>query len=234
MSKKAKRFYDEVSVAEKSGGWIVKLDARELKTPGREALILSHSHAILLAAEWDAQVDTIKPETMPVTRLLNVAAERTPINRDALIAEAAKYGGTDLLSYRSEDRPLFDRQTDAWDPVLAWAKTRHTIDLKTTVGIMAIDQDPKSLNQIADYAADLGNINLTLLLHFTAVLGSAVLAIAVIDRHLKCDAALDLSRLDEIFQIERWGQDEEAQERTDAMYAESQALAQLITGTFKL
>lgn len=228
MSKKAKRFYETVSVAPKAGGFVVRLDARELKTPGRQALVLSEKHAALLAAEWDAQVESIKPETMPVTRLLNVAAERTPINRDALIAEAVKYAGTDLLSYRSEDRPLFDRQTAKWDPILKWAEDTHYIRLATTAGIMAIEQDGSAAQHLGAYAAGLNDIDLTLLVHFTAVLGSAILALAVMDGHLNAAAALDLSRLDEIFQIERWGQDEEAQERTDAIYAETEALARLI------
>ncbi len=231
MSKKAKRFYETVSVSAKYGGYIVKLDKRELKTPGREALVLSRDHANLLAGEWQAQVDTIKPETMPVTRLLNVAAERTPVNRSALISEAIKYAGTDLLSYRSEDRPLFDRQTAQWDPVLKWAKDTRGINITSTVGIVAIEQDDSAAIKLGAYAGLLNDIDLTLLVHFTAVFGSAILALAVMERHLSAEDALDLSRLDEIFQIERWGQDEEAQERTDAIYAETEALARLLDGT---
>lgn len=229
--KKAKRFYKEVSVTQSGDGYSVKLDTRELKTPGRSALVLCKDHAHLLAGEWQAQGEHIRPETMPVTRLLNVAAERTPINRDALIAEAAKYAGTDLLSYRSEDRPLFDRQSAQWDPVLDWVKTQHDVKIKTTVGIVAIEQDPQALSNVANYAADLNDIDLTLMVHFTAVFGSAILALAVLDGHLDAKTALDLSRLDEIFQIERWGQDEEAEERTNAIYKETAALARLLRGT---
>lgn len=228
MSKTAKRFYKDVSIASKDGGWTVMLDERQLKTPGRKALILSQNHAGLLASEWQAQVEYIKPETMPVTRLLNVATERTPQNRAALIEEAGKYAGTDLLSYRSEDRPLFDRQKVQWDPVMEWAEAQHGIKLETTVGIMAIDQAPAAIKNIENYAGNLGHINLTLMVHFTAVYGSAVLALGVMDRHLSAKQALDLSRLDEIFQIERWGQDEEAEERTNAIYVETRALARLL------
>jgi len=228
MSKKAKRFYKDVTVTDINGGKTVLLDSRQLKTPGREPMILSQKHADLLAAEWQAQGEYILPETMPVTRLLNVATERTPKNRDAIIAEAVKYAGTDLLSYRSEDRPLFDRQTAQWDPILDWAATTHKTKLKTTVGIMAIEQDADSLKTVEKFAGRLDNINLTLMMHFTAVFGSAILAMAVMDRHVSAAQALDLSRLDEIFQIERWGQDDEAKERTDAMYTETRALAQLL------
>ena len=61
-----------------------------------------------------------------------------------------------------------------------------------------------------------------------AVFGSAVLAMAVIKGYLTAEAAFDLSRLDELWQIKYWGEDEEAKERIDRIRTEINALYKLL------
>lgn len=233
MSKMAaKRFYKTSHVERTDKGFIVKLDSYTLRTPGKKPLILpSEFLAQSVSAEWDAQGDMIKPETMPATRLLNVACERTPDNRDGLVAEVRKYAATDLLCYRETNLLILtERQTEHWDPVLDWVRDAHSVDLAVTQGVIAVTQSDASLDKAADYAALLDDIALTLLTHFTSVFGSAVLAMALLDGFLTADKALELSRLDELYQIELWGQDEEAEVRSKAIHTETLALAALLKG----
>ena len=51
---------------------------------------------------------------------------------------------------------------------------------------------------------------------------------AVMEGHLSGEAAFAQSRLDELWQIKYWGQDEIAGERTEAMRAEITALCRLL------
>ncbi len=209
--KTAKRFYKDVSTAPLDEGFAVLLDGRVLKTPRKQKLVLRQEvHAQLVADEWDAQIDDIRPETMPVTRLVNVSIELTPVNRDQLIGEFRRYAETDLLCYRAAaPLDLAEMQAEKWDPVLRLAAERG-VKLKTTDAVLAISQDPKSLDAAADYAAQKDHLNLTLLMHLTAVYGSAVLAMAVTEKLLSVRDAYALSRLDNLYQIEQWGEDEEA------------------------
>lgn len=233
MSKKAaKRFYKTVNVTDVDGGYGVKLDSYALRTPGKKPLMLPSAHlAGLVAAEWDAQAEHIQPEIMPVTRLMNVAVERTPDMRDELVAEMRKYAGTDVLCYREDNlKVLTARQSERWDPVLNWVKTQHDVVLNVTSGIMAIGQPEDSLDKVAEFARQQDDIALTLLTHFTSVFSSAVLGITVLDGYKTAHQALALSRLDEHYQIELWGQDEEAQERADAIESETLALAKILEG----
>ena len=225
----AKRFYKAVAVKPLGDKFGVFLDERELKTPGRKALHLNgRALAALIAAEWDAQDEDVKPETMPVTRLLNVAIERTPVNRDELCKEVAKYLGTDLTCYRAAaPQDLAASQSAAFDEVLAWAEKTHNIKLNTTEGLLTA-QDEAMTQRGADYAAAQDDVRLTLLVHFTAVFGSAILAMAVMDGHISAEDALMRSRTDELHQIERWGEDEEAQERTQNIHTETLALAKIL------
>ena len=79
-----------------------------------------------------------------------------------------------------------------------------------TQGIIAIQQDEQALAAIANWVQKFDDIDLTLVVHFTAVLGSVILALAVMRGGLEAGDAFDLSRLDALYQIERWGEDEEA------------------------
>ena len=225
----AKRFYEDVSVVQGKGGWLVQLDGRTLKTPGKITLLIpTQKAAQLIAAEWEAQIEHIRPETMPVTRLLNVAVEQTPDNREALIAEARKYAGTDVLCYREgEVRLHHEEQAAKWDPILAWAADQG-LALKTTDGLIAIEQDEAALKAVADFARGLENMPLTLFVHLVAVFGSTILAMAVMKGRLTGEQALELSRLDELWQIKYWGEDEEAKERSEAIRAEVKALCELL------
>ena len=226
---KNKRFYKEVSVAAQDDGYVIKLDSFTLKTPGKLTFLVPQKYmAELAAAEWAAQGDDIIPISMPVTRLLNVAIEQTPQNRDALVAEARKYAGTDLLCYREGETRLYkEHQAENWNPVLDWAAGQG-VALKITDSVIAVEQDEVALDAVADYAKGLDDIALTLFVHLVAVFGSAVLAMAVMKKHLTGAKAFELSRLDEIWQIKYWGQDEEAEERTDAIRTEIIALTKLL------
>ena len=225
----ARRFYKEVATAAQDGGYVIKLDGRVLKTPKKQPLIIdSERRATLVAAEWEAQLEEINPSLMPCTRLMNVACEQTPTRRDDLIAEARRFAQTDLLCYRAAaPSDLTARQIERWQPVLDWASGLG-VTLKSVTGIMAITQDEASLDAMADHAGSFDNIDLTLLVHFISVFGSAVLGLAVMKKHLTASQAFELSRLDEAYQIEQWGEDEEATERTDYIRRETLALADLI------
>jgi len=235
MAKKLnKRFYKEVSVAPEAGGYVIKLDAFTLKTPGKKPadkktlLLPRKTYADLVAAEWAAQGKEIDPLYMPVTRLLNVAIARTPETRGELVAEARKYAGSDLLCYRSNETRLYlEHQAENWDPILRWAAGQG-VSLKTTEGLELIAQDEAALDAVADYAASLDDIALTLFVHLLSSFGSAVLGMAVMCGHLSGQAALTQSRLDELWQIKYWGQDEIAKERSDAIEAEIIALCELL------
>ena len=226
----ARRFYKIVEVGQCGAtGYEVLLDGRALKTPSKQRIKLSHRHiAQLIANEWAAQGENIIPVTMPVTRLVNVAIEITPQNRPELIKQARDYAKTDLLCYRSNDTRLFlEFQTQHWDPILQWGRTQG-IDLKTTLGLDVIEQDPKALNVIADYAKGLDDLYLTLFLHLIITFGSSLLAMAVMQGHLHGKRGYYLSRLDEIWQIKYWGQVDDAKARSDAIEAEIIALCQIL------
>ena len=228
----AKRFWSKVALDHDEAGHFVRLDGRELKTPNRRRIrVPSAAIAAKLKREWDAVPlaveGDIDPNVMPVTRLANVAGEVDAARRDALVAEARAYAGTDLLSYRAPDPEEYvQRQAAAWDPWLDWARARG-VDLATTESLIAVDQPESSLDAVAERARGLDAFALTLFVHLVTVTGSAVLAMAVMEGALSPGEAFDLSRMDELYREEVWGVDEDAAAQRNALRAETVVLGEL-------
>ncbi|WP_151720596.1 ATP12 family chaperone protein [Gemmobacter serpentinus] len=212
---KPKRFWKEATVAAVEGGFAVLLDGRAVKTPAKTALILpTEGLAQLVAAEWDAQEEKVLPETMPATRTANSAIDKVQVHFSEVAEMLAEYGGTDLLCYRAEGpAPLVQRQADGWDPLLEWARARYDAPLATTSGVMFVAQPPGSLAALRQALFDQTPFQLAGLHDLIAISGSLVLGLAVAEGRLSADQAFDLSRIDEHWQIEQWGTDEEAAEQ---------------------
>lgn len=222
----AKRFYETVTVAEAESGYIVKLDAHELKTPAKKPLVLpTHDLAQKLADEWQAQETDIDSHTMPTMRLVATALDRVAEVPHETAAAFAAYGMSDLLCYRAENPDkLVKKQAEAWDPLLAWARMRFDMSFEVTQGILPIAQPQENearLRAIAAAGAGEGAgasedvFRITGLAHMAAILGSAILALAVDEGQIDAATAHRLAFLDDLFQIEEWGADEEAVARLD-------------------
>ena len=115
-----KRFYKQATTGKDRR---ILLDGRPVKTPGRADLAPpSRALAEAIAAEWNAQGETIDPRAMPLTGLANAAIDRIAPDREAFARGLSVYGESDLTCYRAEGPPrLVERQAERWDPVLAWA-----------------------------------------------------------------------------------------------------------------
>jgi chaperone required for assembly of F1-ATPase len=150
---------------------------------------------------------------MPFTRTANSAIDTVTPQFETVAAMLAAYGETDLLCYRATGpAALIDRQAAAWDPLLDWAATALQAPLHATSGVMHIDQPTTSLATLGSAVRALSPFQLAAFHDLVAISGSLVLALAVTRGRLTADQAWTLSRLDEDWQIEEWGTDEEAAE----------------------
>lgn len=209
---KAKRFWKAASVTECDGGFSVLLDGRPVKTPAKAPFVVpTRAMAEAVAAEWDAQHGVVKPETMPVTRAVNSAIDKLGHQFDEVVGLLAAYGESDLLCYRATGpEGLIARQAAGWDPLLDWSATELRAPLRVTEGIVPVAQRAQSVAQLRAEVAALGPFQLAAFHDLVAITGSLVLALAVIKGRLSADEAFALSRIDEAWQAEFWGVDEDA------------------------
>lgn len=221
-----RRFWKDVGVEPRETGWAVLLDGRAPKTPQGAALILpTRAAAILCQDEWAAQGEFLEPETLFATRLAATAIDRIGQSREAVADEIAAYAGSDLLCYLA-DAPssLVERQAREWGPWRDWASDALALTLHPVEGVIHKSQKPETLARARALALELEDFMLAGLAMAVPLFGSAVLGFAVHRGALRGDDALALSRLDEIFQEERWGVDEEAAARTESRRREAARL----------
>ncbi len=218
---KARRFWKRAFVEPVDGGFQVLLDARPVRTPFKSPLVLpTEPLAALIAKEWDAQEGEINPLSMPTTRAANSAIDKVAVQKDAVVAELAGYGASDLICYRAtHPEGLIARQSEAWDPWLAWTANALDAPLITTQGVMPIAQPAESLARLTSMIAEMDNFRLTGFHDLVAISGSLILAFAVVHSKLLPTEAWHLSRVDEDWQISEWGPDDEATAQAEAKQA---------------
>ena len=229
-----RRFWTQAEVRPRDAGYGVVLDDRPLLTPARQTLVLpTRPLAEAIAAEWNAIEAEIRPEALPLTRASNSAADRVAPDPGPVIDAIAAYGGSDLLCYRAEEPlALVQRQSAAWNPWLEWSGRVLGAPLLAVVGVMHHPQPAESLARLRAHVAEGDAFALTALHDLVSISGSLVLGLAVSRGALAPEAAWDLSRIDEDWQAEQWGEDTEAaaqatRRRADFLRAEH--LLQLLT-----
>lgn len=206
-----KRFWKDVEVVA-DGDFVIALDGKRVKTPGRAHLVLpTRALAEAIAEEWRAVVGAVDPHAMPLTGIANAAIDRVAADPESFAAGLARYGETDLVCYRAESpAALADRQELAWGPLLAWARRRFDVDFQVTAGITHVPQPRMTVDRLAHAVAALDPFRLAGLSPLVTIGGSLVAALAVAEGAVPAEDAWDSVCVDERWQLEQWGSDDEA------------------------
>ncbi|MDT8326064.1 MAG: ATP12 family protein [Roseovarius sp.] len=209
---KAKRFWKAAAVTEAPGGFAVQLDARPVRTPAKAPLVVpTMALAQEIAREWDAVDDKIDPSKMPYTRSANAAIDKVAHQHAEVARMIADYGDADLVCYRAETpAELTERQAEAWDPLLDWAESVLKVKLLPVVGVVHSPQEPVALAHLHHRVEVLDSWALTAFHDLVSLSGSLVIGFAALHDLHPAETLWRLSRVDETWQQEQWGSDEEA------------------------
>ena len=220
-----KRFYDTASVETGAEGFRVLLDLRSVRTPARNIVAVpTEGLADASAGEWNAQAERVDPRSMPLTGLANAAIDRVAPDSEAFARALAAYGESDLLCYRSEGpASLVARQAASWDPILTWARQRYDVGFEVTSGIVHRPQPPQTVERLAAAVAARPPFELAALSPLVTISGSLIIALALAEAAIDLDEAWSAAALDELWQIETWGEDEEALRSLDSRRREFEA-----------
>ena len=228
-----KRFYETATVEPQGGGFAVLLDGKGVRTPARRPLRgPSAWFAEALAAEWASQGASIDPASMPLTRLVNTAIDGVAQRMAEVEEDVVKYGGSDLICYRaSEPEGLVREQAAQWDGLIAFARETLQARLTLAEGVIFTPQPAEAVAAIASavrryVGADAGShFRLAALHTMTALTGSCMIALAVALGKLEVERAWTAANVDEDFEMNAWGVDDEALARRERRFAEMRAAA---------
>lgn len=207
-----KRFWKAAAVEEAGEGWTIALDGRRVKTPARVDLVVpTRGLADAIAAEWNDVGEDIDPRAMPLTGLANAAIDRVAADPKLFADDLARYGQGDLLCYRAEGpQGLVRQQVDLWDPLLDWARSRYDVDFVVSDGIMHVAQPAATVARLREAVEALDPFHLAALSPLVTIGGSLATALAVEQGAVSPLRGWEAVSLDDRWQIETWGADDEA------------------------
>ncbi len=226
-----KRFYAQATAAAGEGGWAILLDGRPARTPGRNHLRLStEAAALLVAAEWNAQVEVVDPARMHATRIANTAIDSLAGRIAEVQGDAAAYAGSDLVCYRAgEPAGLVERQNRHWNPVTDWTRDVLGARMNLAEGVMHVAQSEEALAAVNSVvAAEDHPVRLAALHVLTTMAGSCLIALMLRSGAIPAEDAWAAANVDEDWNVHLWGQDDEAQARRARRREEFLAAAALL------
>lgn len=217
-----KRFYREAEAVRSAEGWHVTLDGRRLKTQGGRALTLpTENLARLLAGEWAAQGETIDPRGFAMRDLADFAIDVVSVDPGATIDALLRFAETDTLCYRAHpDEPLWKRQQELWEPLLAGCEAREGVRLQRVSGVIHRAQDRAVLTRLRARLEEMEPLTLAALTTLASLTSSLMIGLAALQRDADGEALWAAANLEEEWQAELWGRDPEAAERRELRKAE--------------
>ncbi|HYN39244.1 MAG TPA: ATP12 family protein [Rhodospirillales bacterium] len=227
MLRGARRFYRTVAIAPGDGGFRVLLGGRPVRTPAGAMLAMpTAALAAAVANEWLAQGETLRPETMPLTRLTATALDRIGAHRRAVIDGLVGYAGSDLVCYRADGPPdLVALQSAVWQPLVDWAETVCGTAMTVSIGIVPATQPQPAVDGLRRLTEAASDRRLTALATVVQASGSLVIGLALVHGRIEADTAAEAALLDEHWQAARWGSDAEAEARRAEIASEIRTAA---------
>ena len=225
-----KRFYTEAAVAEADGGFAVTLDGRPIRTPSGRVIAIPHREiAEAVVAEWEAQKEAINPLTMPMTRFANSVVEAVVDRTSAVADDIARYLqlGPAVLPRRPSRRrwsrakqntgiPCCSGLRMSWARISSWPKASCMCASR----IRRLRRRGRRCPMIPGRSRALHVV--------TTLTGSALLALALAYGLLDADQVWAAAHVDEDWNAEQWGADEEATERRAARSVDFRAASRIL------
>ncbi len=208
-----RKFWKTVKVKRKSSNsYEILLDKNVLKTPMKKELIIQNSKiAKEIHNEWNQDKNTLDTDAMIFYGIISTSIDKISNNRILYINDILDFIDTDLICYRAEEpNDLVQWQSKNWDPILL--KVEKYINNKIDVfkGIMPSKQNKRIKFKINKILTELSDLEIITLHRITNITGSVFLSLCILNNDKIREKAFELSHLDELWQAENWGFEEEA------------------------
>jgi len=210
-----KRFYKDVAAAPVDGGWQVTLDDRGMKTvKGAPQLVPSEALAQALAEEWAKQGEKIDPETLVLRDMADFAIDLVATDKPGTITKLVEYGETDTLCYRADpEDTLYNHQQDQWEPLLKSVEERHGLRFHRISGVIHKSQPVETMEKLRELLSEMDNFTLAGLQNTASLAASLCIALETARDDCDPQGLWELACLEEGWQAQLWGRDEQAEER---------------------
>ena len=112
---------------------------------------------------------------------------------------------------------LVDLQNKDWLPLINYMKSSYNIELIYTSKLFSINQKPDSLLKLKNILNEINIFKLSAIYTLSQITKSIIISLALVNNKISAKKAFENSNLEELYQISKWGKDEEAFDRLNAI-----------------
>lgn len=141
-------------------------------------------------------------------------------HRSEIIDKLVQYSLTDMLFFWSNEEDLIKLQETQWQPLLNWAKAEFETRFEITHELNVPEQQPGSGIRLRLFMEHLSDKELAAFYVAATNTRSVLLAAALVKGRINAEQAFKAAFLEELYQAEAWGPDEEAEKKRGEMKQE--------------
>lgn len=144
---------------------------------------------------------------------LEKAAKEIGKSREEIIDRLVQFALTDMLLFWGQNKSLVERQEKTWGPLLEWANEEINTKFIRTQGLDVPEQEKTSGYRLKMFLEKLSDKELAAFYAAALNMKSVLLAAALVKGRINAKQAFEAAYLEELWQAENWGAEEEAEKR---------------------
>ncbi len=146
-------------------------------------------------------------------KYLEDAAREIKAHREEIINKMVQLSLTDMLLFWGQKKDLMERQQQVWGPLLQWAQDSFKTHFAKTFGLEVPSENEASGARLKLFMESLNDRELAAFYVAALNMRSVLLAAALVKGRINAEEAYQAAYLEELWQAENWGSDEEAESK---------------------
>ena len=203
----------------KNGKYLLNINNKSLKTPDGNIIELpSIKLAKILLKDYESSFKSKLLNIVSPIKITNTAIDKIKPNNIFYINEITDNLNNDMICYFANSPvELVDLQNKDWIPLINYMKSSYNIELIYTSKLFSINQKPDSLLKLKNILNEINIFKLSAIYTLSQITKSIIISLALVNNKISAKKAFENSNLEELYQISKWGKDEEAFDRLNTI-----------------
>ena len=203
----------------KKGKYLLNINNKSLKTPDGNIIELpSIKLAKILLKDYESSFKSKPLNIVRPIKITNTAIDKIKPNNIFYINEITDNLNNDMICYFANSPvELVDLQNKEWLPLINYMESSYNIELIYTSKLFSINQKPDSLLKLKNILNEINIFKLSAIYTLSQITKSIIISLALVNNKISAKKAFENSNLEELYQISKWGKDEEAFDRLNAI-----------------
>jgi len=206
-------------IQSKKGKYLLYINNKSLKTPDGNIIELpSMKLAKILLKDYESSFKSKSLNIVRPIKITNTAIDKIKPNNIFYINEITDNLNNDMICYFANSPvELVDLQNKEWLPLINYMKSSYNIELIYTSKLFSINQKPDSLLKLKNILNEINIFKLSAIYTLSQITKSIIISLALVNNKISAKKAFENSNLEELYQISKWGKDEEAFDRLNTI-----------------